>query len=204
MKQNKRDIKAKKTLQKINKLSYQQKMKKLKGQAVIYKGSKSNEAIQRIQKRKKIQYKEQKQKYKLEGKVLKNHRKQEKLELKFSKKKLKNLKSISRLSTPMALILRPERYTMRRIGASAYQKAINADSTNDFIKVVDAGKKGLVDKAAKQLKPSKLIDKKQKKNSKLQEKRTKKKSKLKKQESRLKNKQRSNTTKKQGKKQSSP
>ena len=100
----------------------------------------------------------------------------------------------------MALILRPERYTMRRIGASAYQKAINADSTNDFIKVVDAGKKGLVDKAAKQLKPSKLIDKKQKKNSKLQEKRTKKKSKLKKQESRLKNKQRSNTTKKQGKK----
>lgn len=200
LKQNKRDIKAKKTLQKINKLSYQQKMKKLKGQAVIYKGSKSNEAIQRIQKRKKIQYKEQKQKYKLEGKVLKNHRKQEKLELKFSKKKLKNLKSISRLSTPMALILRPERYTMRRIGASAYQKAINADSTNDFIKVVDAGKKGLVDKAAKQLKPSKLIDKKQKKNSKLQEKRTKKKSKLKKQESRLKNKQRSNTTKKQGKK----
>lgn len=100
----------------------------------------------------------------------------------------------------MALILRPERYTMRRIGASAYQKAINADSTNDFIKVVDAGKKGLVDKAAKQLKPSKLIDKKQKKNSKLQEKRTKKKSKLKKQESRLKNKQRSNTTKKTRKK----
>ena len=69
-------------------------MKKLKGQAVIYKGSKSNEAIQRIQKRKKIQYKEQKQKYKLEVKVLKNHINQEKLELKFSKKKLKNLKSI--------------------------------------------------------------------------------------------------------------
>jgi len=56
LKQNKRDIKAKKTLQKINKLSYQQKMKKLKGQAVIYKGSKSNEAIQQFLKLQKHLY----------------------------------------------------------------------------------------------------------------------------------------------------
>lgn len=184
LKKNKRELKAKKAEIKINKITYML--------------DKSNDGS-------KDKYKVQKSTLKLEQKTLKNKRKQTKTELKFSKKSLRNLRGMYILSTPMPLVFRPAKYTAKQITASSYQKAINADQSNDFIKVIDNVKRHGLDKASQQLKPSKLIEKKQKKKSKLQKKRSKQNEKLQKQENKLKSKSEVRSTsssKKKKKKQS--
>lgn len=178
LKQNKRDIKAKKSEIKIQKLQF--KKEKTSG----------NPADKTV-------FRSDKKGLKLEKKELKNKLKHTKLEMKTSIKNVKNLKKIaflSALTTPLAL--KPAKYTMKRFIASGYQKAINADQSNDFVKVADFAKRQVVDRAASQVKPTKLLEITQKKNSKLQDKRNKKNTKLKKQESRLKSKQKKNTAKK--------
>lgn len=178
LKQNKREIKAKKSEIRIQKLQFK------KEKAI------GNPAD-------KTAFRTEKKGLKLEKKELKNKRKQTKMELKTSVQNVKNLKKLSflcSLTTPLAL--RPAKYTMKRMMASGYQKAIYADQSNDFVKVADFTKRHVVDRAVKQVKPAKLLEKTQKKNSKLQDKREKKHAKLKKQESRLLTKQKKNTAKK--------
>lgn len=178
LKQNKRDIKAKKSEIRIQKLQFKREKTS---------GNPTDKAV----------FRSDKKDLKLEKKELKNKRKQTKSELKASVKNVKNLKKLSFLSaltTPLAL--RPAKYATKRVMASGYQKAINADPSNDFIKVADFAKRQVVDKAASQIKPTKLLEKTQKKNNKLQDKRGKRNAKLKKQESRLKTKRKKNTAKK--------
>lgn len=196
LKQNKRDLKAKNALLKINKISYKQNLDKLGRYRLA---GKDPDALYKVQNLKKTQFRVQKKLYKQEKKLLKKQRKKVTSELKFSSRKLRNLRLSNLLSTPMPLVLRPMKYSGKRIAASSYQKAINADQNNDFMKVADTIKRQGLDRAARELSPSKLLEKNQQKNNKAQKKHNKQKSKLQKSEKKLKSKaelKKSSTTKK--------
>lgn len=185
LKLNKRNIKEKKALLKINKISYKQSLAKVGKYRLA---GKNPAALKKVQSQKKTRFKAQKKQYKQEKKLLKTQRKKVKSKLKFSKKNLSNLRLSSLLSTPMPLALRPVKYGSGRIIASGYQKALYADESNDFMKAVDAVKRQGLDRMKRQLSPSKLLDKNQIKKSKLQKKQGKQKAKLVKREGKLKSK----------------
>lgn len=166
LKQKKRDIKADKTQKKIYKIKF--KSEKLNSNNVKHK-----------------KYRLKKLKTKNNIKLKKNNMKQIKNKAKFNKKDLKNMKRLTSLSKPTLLVLRPEKYAVKNITASSYQKAINSDPDNDFIKAADMLKKEVTDRALERFKPSKRRELAEKKKKKLREKENQENIRLRKQESKL-------------------
>lgn len=127
------------------------------------------------------------------------HFKQKKHELKFEKKQLKtdkkfkvkelsNQRKIKKNSNTGFLVTKPLKYTEKRMKASAWQKAVNEDSDNDMMHVVDSVKRRIVEPAVQKVSKPERLQRNQKKRESLSDKRKKSNKKLKRQENRLKEK----------------
>lgn len=186
---------------KFKKLKQQKKAKKLKfrqlkhdfksfdkSKKVVTKQDKFNRNVR------KLRYKKRSKQLKIAVKQDNNSIKQIKADKKFKKKELKKQWRIADLSRPAPLVFKPVGYTSKQMSASAWQKAVNEDDSNDFIKVVDEVKRHGVDKAVSNMDSHKLKEKNQQKKKKLEEKNGKKQQKLKKQEYKLKDKQNNAST----------
>lgn len=154
---------------------------KFKGQKKVYKsGSKSN-----IQRAFLIRRKQDFRQFKRENKFGQKKLKSEKS---FRRKELKNQRKIKRNSKTGFLILKPAKYTANRMKASAWQKAVNEDSDNDFLHVADSAKRRIIEPVAQKIsKPEKLHNS-QKKCEKIADKNEKSNKKLNRQQNRLKEK----------------
>lgn len=137
----------------------------------------------------KIRFKKHSKQLKNEKKQNTNKLKELKSENRFKKKELKKQWRIADLSRPAPLVFKPASYTSKQMASSGWQKAVNEDDTDDFMKVADEVKRHGVDKALEEMKPHKLKEKNQKKKSKLENRQKNKQQKLKKQENKLKDKQ---------------
>lgn len=79
--------------------------------------------------------------YKQTKRELKFNQKQLKTDKKFRKKELRNQRKIKRNSSAGLLVLKPAKYTAKRMKASAWQKAVNEDQDNDFLHAIDSAKR---------------------------------------------------------------
>ena len=124
-------------------------------------------------------------KFKLEKKKSKNAIKQLKTDKKFQAKIKRKQWRIADLSRPAPIVLKPVAYTSKRMTASGWQKAVNADENNDFLKVADEVKRHSVDTAVQQMNPQRLKSKNQKKKQNLEKKQDSRQQKLRRQENKL-------------------
>ncbi len=85
------------------------------------------------------------QAYKQTKRELKFERKQLKTEQQFRVKELRNQKKITRNSRPGLLALKPASYSVKRMKASAWQKAVNEDQDNDVLHAIDSAKRRIVE-----------------------------------------------------------
>ena len=108
---------------------------------------------------------------------------------KFRKKELQIQKSICQNSRPDLLILKPVKYSAKRMTASAWQKALNEDSDNDFLRVADSAKRRIVEPAVQKVSRPERLQRSQKSRDKTADKKLKSQQKLHHQENRLKNQQ---------------
>ena len=112
-------------------------------------------AAQRFQRRKK--------QYKTDAKRIKTVSRKLKREKKFQKEALRKQWRIADLSRPAPLVLKPANYTGKRLAASGWQKAVQADENNDFLSAVEAVKRHGVEKAVEKIQPHRLKEQNQKK-----------------------------------------
>lgn len=154
---------------------------KFRGQKKAYKsGGKSN--IQRaFFKRRKQAFRTFKRENKFGQKKLKS-------EKNFRRKELKNQRKIKRNSKTGFLILKPAKYTANRMKASAWQKAVNEDSENDFLHVADSAKRRIIEPVAQKVSKPEKLHKAQKKREKIADRNEKSNKKLNRQQNRLKEK----------------
>ncbi len=111
---------------------------KFKGQKKAYKSSSKSNIQRAFFKRHKQDFRTFKRENKFSQKKLKS----EKI---FKRKELKNQRKIKRNSKIGFLILKPAKYTANRMKASAWQKAVNEDSNNDFLHVSDSAKRRIIE-----------------------------------------------------------
>ena len=137
-------------------------------------------AAHRFQKRKK--------QHKTDFKRIKTVSRKLKREKKFQKKALRKQWRIADLSRPAPLVLKPANYTGKRLAASGWQKAVQADENNDFLSAVEAVKRHGVDKAVEKMKPYHRKERNQKKKAKLEQKKSDQHRRLQKREDKLKSK----------------
>ncbi len=127
-----------------------------------------------------------KKQFRFKNKRLKNDVKKLKTEKHFMLKNGQKQWRIADLSRPAPLALKPVGYTGKRLSASTYQKAVNAEENNDFLRVVDEVKRHGVDRAISSMNPQKLKAKNQKKQRKFAEKKSNRQKKLQYQDYKLK------------------
>lgn len=128
------------------------------------------------------------QAFKQSERELKFERKQIVTEKKFKVKELKNQRKIAKASNPGLLILKPATYTAGRMKASAWQKAVNEDSDNDMLHVVDSAKRRVVEPIKDKVSKPQRLHRQEKKRDGLSDKKLRSEKKLNKQENRLKSK----------------
>ena len=119
---------------------------------------------------------------------LRFERKQIKTEKKFRRKEQSVQRKIARKSKPGLLALKPAEYTVGRMKASAWQKAVNEDQDNDFVHAVDSVKRRVADPVVQKVSKPERLQREQKKRDSVHDKKLKSDDRLKKQESRLKDK----------------
>ncbi len=161
-----------------NKADFKSAELNFRGQKKAYKsGSKSN--IQRaFLIRRKQDFKRTKSEVKFNNKKLKS-------EKKFKRKELKNQRKIKRNSKTGFLILKPAKYTVNRMKASAWQKAVNEDSDNDMLHALDSTKRRIAEPVIQKVSKPERLQRQQKKRDSLADKENNKKRHLNKQESKL-------------------
>lgn len=191
-----RIFKAEQLKDKLKSLNKQKKSNKFKLKKIKHNFKSFDKSKKVVTRQDKFSRNVRKLKYKKRSKQLKTAIKQDKNKIsqiksdkKFRKKELKKQWRIADLSRPAPLVFKPVSYTTKKMTASKWQKTINEDDSNDFLKVADEVKRHGVDKAVQEMNPHKLKEKNQQKKKKLEEKNGKKQQKLKKQEYRLKDKQ---------------
>lgn len=139
-------------------------------------------------------------KYRQSKKEIRLERRGLKTDMKYLRKNAFNQWRIKHLSNPGLLILKPARYTGGRLRASAYQKAVNADDSNDFLKAADFAKNHVVDKVVDKVSKDNRLQHREKRRDRLSDREHRADSRLKKREDKLHNKK--ETYKKNRKKQS--
>ena len=144
---------------------------------------KKNKADFKLKKRKlkgkKQELKQVKREYKFEQKKLKTSHK-------FKKKELNIQKKISKNSAPDLLMLKPVKYSTKRMTASAWQKALNEDSDNDFMRVADSAKRRIIEPTVQKVSRPQRLQKARTERSKNADKKLKSEQKLHHRENRLK------------------
>lgn len=143
-------------------------------------GSKSN-----IQKALKIRRTQKFQQTKSESNF---ERKKLTVEKKFKSKELKNQHKIAKNSKTGLLALKPASYTADRMKASAWQKAVNEDSDNDMVHVMDSAKRRIIEPAVQKVSKPQRLQRERKKRESNADKEKKSNKKLNRQENRLKEK----------------
>ncbi|WP_124098114.1 hypothetical protein [Ruminococcus sp. Marseille-P6503] len=128
------------------------------------------------------------QKFQQTKRESKFERKKLTVEKKFKSKELKNQRKIKCNSNPGFLVLKPVKYTENRMKASAWQKAVNEDSDNDFMHVTDSVKRRIIEPTARKVSKLQRLQRQQKKRESLSERQKRSDQKLNRQENRLKEK----------------
>lgn len=121
--------------------------------------------------------------FKSESKLMKVQRSKLKFEKKSTKKLIKSQHKIAKLSNPGFIAFKPFKFGGKKLAASAWQKAVNADNSNDFM--IAANKIKQISSTVRRTKAQRL-QKQRKKHRKLQKNQAKKNQKLQKNESKLK------------------
>lgn len=132
--------------------------------------------------------KRRKQAYLQSKRELKFERKQVRTESKFKAKERKNQRKIAKNSKPGLLVLKPVSYSVGRMKASAWQKAVNEDQDNDFVHAIDSAKRRVAEPVKDKVSKPQRLQKHQKQRDHLNDSKTKSNNRLKKQDSRLKDK----------------
>ena len=128
-------------------------------------------------------YQDQKQKYRYTKGMTQVKKKE--LRIKTQQKRTQN--RIRRLSAPNPLVLQPIAYYGKQMRASAWQKAVSEDETNDFMQVVSFGKEHVVDKVIQKNTPYHRLKKQEIRRDRLFDKNAKKQAKLQLKENKLQN-----------------
>lgn len=121
--------------------------------------------------------------FKAESKLMKVQRNKLKFEKKSTKKLIRSQRKITKLSNPGFIAFKPFKFGGKKLAASAWQKAVNADNSNDFMTAANK-----IKQTASTLRKTKAqrLQKQKKKQKKLQKNQAKKNKKLQKSESKLK------------------
>ena len=117
---------------------------------------------------------------------LKFKRKELKSEKKFKTAEMKNQQKIAKFSKQSLSAVNPLNYSVTRMTASAWQKAVNEDSDNDFMRAADEIKNRVVSPIAQNFTPQARLQREQKKRDKISDKKDKTHTRLIQQEQRLK------------------
>ena len=125
------------------------------------------------------------QAYKQTKRELKFERKQLKTEQQFRVKELHNQEKISRNSHPDLLALKPVSYSVKRMRASAWQKAVNEDQDNDVLHAIDSAKRRIAEPIKDKVSKPQRLQREEKKRDRLSDEKSKSNKKLNRQENKL-------------------
>ena len=125
------------------------------------------------------------QAYKQTKRELNFERKQLKTEQQFRVKELRNQKKITRNSRPGLLALKPASYSVKRMKASAWQKAVNEDQDNDMLHAIDSAKRRIAEPVKDKISKPQWLQREEKKRDRLSDEKSKSNKKLNRQENKL-------------------
>ena len=134
------------------------------------------------------EYREFQKEYKIKFRKYKNQKfeiKKLKNEKKFKTAEMKNQQKIAKFSKQSLSAVNPVNYSVTRMTASAWQKAVNEDSDNDFMRAADEVKNRVISPISQNFTPQARLQKEQKKRDKLADKKEKAHTRLIQQEQRL-------------------
>ena len=162
------------------KADFRLKKRKFQQRKRAYRQSQYHSGINREKfRRRKQEFQQTKREYQFELKKLKTTHK-------FRKKELNIQKNISRNSNPGLLALKPVKYSAKRMTASAWQKALNEDSDNDFMRAADSAKRRIIEPTVQKVSRPERLQRSQKSRDKTADKKLKTQQKLHHQENKLK------------------
>ena len=138
-----------------------------------------NRTAYRFHQKKRVEFVQTKREIKFKRKELKS-------EKKFKTAEMKNQQKIAKFSKQSLSAVNPVNYSVTRMTASAWQKAVNEDSDNDFMRAADEIKNRVVSPVAQNFTPQASLQREQKKRDKISDKKDKTHTRLIQQEQRLK------------------